>query len=93
MNGFSFILAFLGFMGLSLTLDVISLAFWKSRLDERAFLAKLRKKELPPVAIRKYNRAMFYSGLSLLPEDGNDGAAVVLVGTVSLALLAKAIVG
>ncbi len=87
------ILSLLGILGLILVVDATRLAFWKAKLDEPAFLLELRARKLTATDVRKYNRAMLYSGLGLLSEKGSDGAMVFFVAFVSLALLGKAFFG
>jgi len=87
------VLSLLGVLGLVLSVDALHLGFWKARLDEPAFLQELRARKRTATDVRRYNRAMLYSGFGLLPEKGNDGAILLFVAFGSLALLAKAVLG
>jgi hypothetical protein len=72
-----------------LFLDLLFLGWWLDKYETQNREGRIGTNASVDDKLARRSRAMFYRGLSILPERGDAGAGVILVGTVGLALFAK----
>jgi hypothetical protein len=72
-------------------LDLLFLGWWLDKYETQNREARNENNANVDDNLARRSRAMFYRGLSILPERGDTGAAAMIVGAVGLALIAKGI--
>lgn len=69
--------------------DLLFLGWWLDKYETHNRDGRGESNSPVDDNLARRSRAMFYRGLSILPERGDSGAGVIVVGAIGLALLAK----